>query len=134
MSKFDEEISDLKQKLHTMGSLAQASVHRAIKAMRNRDDGLAMTAKEEDKDIDELELEIDEAAIGLLPRARTPEELRLIIVVTKIARDLERVGDEATSISRRAFDLNQDAQSQPTVDIPHRADIAVRMLNEGMEA
>jgi phosphate transport system protein len=67
-------------------------------------------------------------------RARTPEELRLVIVVTKIARDLERVGDEATTISRRAFELNQDAQSEPAVDIPRRANVAVGMLNEALDA
>jgi phosphate transport system protein len=87
-----------------------------------------------DKDIDDLEIEIDERAIGLLPKARSPEELRLLVVATRIARNLERVGDEATTISRRAFELNQDAQSEPAVDIPRRADVAVRMLNKALGA
>jgi phosphate transport system protein len=81
-----------------------------------------------------LEIEIDELAISLLPKARTPEELRLLVVATRIARNLERVGDEATTISRRAFDLNQDPQSEPAVDIPRRADMAVGMLNKALDA
>jgi phosphate transport system protein len=134
MNDFDDAIADLNQKLLTMGSQAEAAVHRSIKAILNRDDGLASSGREVDKDIDDLEIEIDEQAIGLLPRARTPEELRRIIVVTKIARNLERVGDEATTISRRAFELNRDAQAEPSFDIAHRAELAVGMLKEALDA
>ena len=134
MIDFEHEIAALKKKLMTMADLAEEAVRRSMKAMLNRDDGLASTAKEVDKDIDDLEMEIDEQAIGLLPQARTQQELRLITVVMKIARDLERVGDEATTISRRSYELNQDAQSRPVADIPLRANIALEMLHEALDA
>ena len=134
MITFDEKTTILKEKLRTMGTLAEEAVRNAIKALVNRDDGLASRAKEEDKGIDELEVEIDELGIGLLTAGRAAADVRLITVVMKIARDLERIGDEATTISRRAFDLNQDPQLQPDVDIPERAGVALKMLREALAA
>jgi len=134
MITFDDQTRILREKLVTMAALADASVQGAIKALVNRDDGLASTAREEDKAIDELEIEIDDLAVGLLTQGRSANDVRLITVVMKIARNLERVGDEATTISRRAFDLNQDPQLNPEVDIPERANIALKMLREALQA
>ena len=129
-----EQIILLKSKLTTMGGLAAAAVERAVQALVTRDSGLAASAKEHDKAIDDLEMEIDELAIDLLTTGRPANEVRLLTVIMKIARDLERVGDEATTISRRAFDLNQDTQLQPTVDIPESTEFALRMLQEALDA
>src|SRR5689334_15632886 len=104
----EKQLVVLKQKLIEMGNLAEDAVQRGIKALVNRDSGLAASAKEQDKAIDELELEIDELAIRLLSDGLPAEQVRLLTVVMKIAQNLERVGDEATTISRRAFDLSQE--------------------------
>ncbi|HEY2952511.1 MAG TPA: phosphate signaling complex protein PhoU [Verrucomicrobiae bacterium] len=134
MPDLDRELAGVKKMLVTMGGLADDAVRRAISAMVNRDAGMASTGKETDKEIDELQLEIDEKAIELLPLARSSEELRFITVAMKIARDLERVGDEATTISRRAFDLSQDTHALPTVDVPRRAKMALSMLEDALKA
>jgi phosphate transport system protein len=109
---FDQDLTALKEKLITMGSLAEAAVRRAMKALVERDDVLARRAKEEDEILDELEVEIDEMAISLL----------------------ERVGDEATTISRRALELNAEPQLKPYVDIPKMADTALQMLKEALDS
>jgi phosphate transport system protein len=109
-------------------------VRRAISAIVNRDPGMAMTAKETDKEIDGLQLDIDEMAIGLLAQARSAEELRLITVAMKVANDLERVGDEATTIARRGFELTQDEHSTPRVDVARRAEAALGMLEDALRA
>jgi phosphate transport system protein len=51
----------------------------------------------------------------------------------KISQNLERIGDEATTISRRAMDLNQEAQLKSFVDIPRMAGIALAMLKEALD-
>ena len=130
----NDQIELLKRKLMTMAELAESSVQRAIESVVNRDSGLAAAAKEHDKAIDDLEMEIDELAIELLTTGRSAPEVRLLTVVMKIARDLERVGDEATTISRRAFDLNQDQLLQPSVDISDANDFALGMLKDALEA
>jgi phosphate transport system protein len=58
----------------------------------------------------------------------------MIISATKIARDLERVGDEATTISRRAIELNTEPQLKPYIDIPRMAIMAMAMLNDALHA
>ena len=133
MPDLDHELAGLKKMLITMGGLAAESVRRAVSAIVNRDAGLASTAKETDKDIDALQLEIDEKAIFLLPVARSSPEVRFITVAMKIARDLERVGDEATTISRRAFELSQDPQMRPAVDVAKRAEMALGLLEDALK-
>ena len=76
----------------------------------DRDSETASRAKEEDRTLDQLELEIDELAIALLAKAPLASDLRLITVAMKISHDLERVGDEATTIARRTVELNQEPQ------------------------
>jgi phosphate transport system protein len=132
MPDIDRELTSLKHLLVAMGGLARDAVRRAFAAMANRDAGMASTAKETDKEIDGLQLDIDEKAIALLPLARNPEEVRLITVTMKIARDLERVGDEATTISRRAFELIHETQARPGVDVAPRAELALGMLEDAL--
>lgn len=134
MNKSEDGIAQLKEKLSTMGALAEDAVRRSIRALTNRDDGLASSAKEHDKAIDELEIEIDELGIELLVTGSSASEVRLITVIMKIARNLERVGDEATTISRRAFEINQDPEKEPVIDIPQIAGAALNMLREALQA
>ncbi len=131
---FDQDLTALKEKLITMGSLAEAAVRRSMKALVERDDALARRAKEEDEILDELEVEIDEMAISLLAKAPLASDLRLVTVAMKISHNLERVGDEATTISRRALELNAEPQLKPYVDIPKMADTALQMLKEALDS
>src|SRR4051812_5054673 len=103
-----EQLSALKEKLLLMASRAEAAVNRAVKALIKRDDKLARQIKADDNMIDQLEMEIDESAIALLERGPKGTDLRLITMAMKISRDLERVGDEATPISRRCLDLSSE--------------------------
>jgi phosphate transport system protein len=113
MSHFDEEISALKDKLLGMASRSESAVTRAIRALVERDDDLARLVQEDDDAVDRLEIEVDEDAIRLLAKAPLASQLRLIICASKIARDLERIGDEATTIARRAVELNAEPQLKP---------------------
>src|SRR2546429_2506827 len=134
MQHFDQELAALKEKLLTMASKAEAAVTNAIKALVDRDDDLARSVKEEDNAIDRLEIEVDEMAIGLLSKAPLASDLRLITVAMKISHDLERVGDEATTIARRALELNAEPPLKPYIDIPHMAEIALEMLKDALDS
>ncbi len=131
---FEEQLAGLKDQLVTMGSLAEAAVRRSMKALVERKDLLARRAKEEDEILDNLEVEIDEMAINLLAKAPLASDLRLITVAMKISQNLERVGDEATTIGRRALELNAEPQLKAYIDIPKMADIALQMLKEALDA
>lgn len=131
---FDQELTALKEKLITMGSHAEAAVRRSMKALVDRDDSLARDAKEQDGILDDLEIEIDDMAITLLSKAPLASDLRLVTVAMKISHNLERVGDEATTIARRALELNAVPQLKPYVDIPKMADLALDMLKQSLDA
>jgi len=72
--------------------------------------------------------------VTLLAKAPLASDLRLVTVAMKISQNLERVGDEATTIARRALELNAEAQLKPYVDIPKMADTALEMLKEALDA
>ncbi len=134
MSHHEQELRALKDKLLTMSSIAERSVKRAIEALVQRDDDKARDVIAGDTELDRLEVEIDEMAITLLARAPLATDLRLITMAMKFSRDLERVGDETTTICRRSLELSQEPQLKPYVDIPKMAAIALEMLGEAMNA
>lgn len=134
MTHFESEIQSLKDRLLAMASRAESAVTNSIKALVERDDDLARSVKENDDEIDQLEKEVDEMAIRLLAKAPLATQLRLIVSATKIARDLERVGDEATTISRRSIELSQEPQLKPYVDLPRMAQMALEMLRDALDA
>jgi phosphate transport system protein len=124
----------LKKKLLVMAGNAETAVSRAVKAMVDRDDDLARRVKQDDNILDEFEKEIDEVSINLLAKAPLASELRLITVAMKISHDLERVGDEATTIARRVLELNQEPPLETEVDLPNMAGLGLTMLNEALQA
>lgn len=130
----DQELSNLKQKLLTMASNAESVVINAVKALVERNDALAMDVKAKDSIVDQLELEVDEMAVHLLAMAPLASDLRFIIVASKIAQNLERVADEATTIARRTLELNQAAPLKPYVDIPRMAELGIDMLRTALDA
>lgn len=131
---FDQELAALKEKLITMGGLAEGAITRSMKALLERNDAMARRIKEEDQVLDELEIEIDEMAINLLTKAPLASDLRLITVAMRISHNLERVGDEATTIARRALELNAEPPLKPSVDILQIAGIASQMLKEALDS
>jgi phosphate transport system protein len=130
----DQEIAALKEKLLTMASNAETEVVNAVKALVDHSDDLAHGVQEKDSVVDQLEVEIDEMAVQLLSKAPLASDLRFIIVASKIAQNLERVADEATTIARRTLELNQEPQLKPYIDIPRMAEMALDMLKVALDA
>jgi len=134
MTPLDVELQALRERLLAMASRAESAVARAMDALVSRDDDRARRVREEDDAIDQLEKEIDDLAIRLLSKAPLATQLRLIVTTSKVARDLERVGDEATTIARRSIELSQEPQLKPYVDLPRMASLARGMLNDALAA
>ena len=134
MPQLGAELDGLKQQLLLMASHAESAVNHAMRAMLRRDDDLARRIREEDSVIDRLEMEIDRDVLDLLGRGATGFELRLLTTVMKIARELERVGDEATTISRRCIELSHEPPLKFQLDIPGLARLSLEMLKEALDA
>lgn len=131
---FDDDVAAFKEKLLTMGSYAESAVSQAVQAVTDRNDKLAVQVQENDDIMDQFEIEIDDMAINLLAKAPLASDLRLITVAQKISQNLERVGDEATTIARRAVELNQEPALTAHIDIPRMAGLALGLLKESLDA
>ena len=134
MQPFDQELSELKEKLLTMASHAESGVRRAVEALVKRDYDLALLVQADDTVIDRFELEVDDLAVKLLMQAPLADNVRLITVAMKISQNLERVGDETTTIARRVQELCQELPLKVVVDIPRMANLAVEMLKGALDA
>jgi phosphate transport system protein len=134
MTHYSEEMNKLKETILAMSSHSESAVARAMRALVERDDGLALKVQEDDNIIDQFEIEVDDIALHLLTKAPLATELRFITVAMKISQNLERVGDEACSIARRAHDLGQEPQLKPYIDLPRMATMALEMLRDALSA
>src|SRR6266513_1327530 len=132
---FHDELSELKAKLLTMSGEAQDALGRALDALLRRDGDLAARTIAGDHAIDALELEIEETVIDLLatqqPMAR---DLRLLVAATKIATDLERVGDHAVNIAQSAERLLKARLIAPEPELLEMARQARAMLSGALDA
>jgi phosphate transport system protein len=134
MTHYNQEITRLKESLLTMAGHAESAVARAMRSLIERDESVARQVQEDDNVLDQFEIEIDDTAIHLLTKAPLATELRLITVAMKISHNLERVGDEAVTISRRSIDLDTEPQLKPYVDLPRMATMSLEMLREAISA
>jgi phosphate transport system protein len=131
---FDTGLDALKQKLLTMAGHAETAVNEALRALLERDYDLALRVKEDDRIIDQFEVEIDDMAIHLLAKAPLASDLRLVTVAMKISQNLERVGDEASKIAKRARDLSQEAPIRLRLDLPRMAALSLGLLKTALDA
>jgi len=131
---FDDDLARFKEKLLLMGSYAESAVSQAVQSLVARNDELALRVQADDDLMDRLEVEIDDLAISLLAKAPLASDLRLITVAMRISQNLERVGDEATTIARRATELSQEPPLKTFVDIPRMAGIALGLLKEALDS
>jgi phosphate transport system protein len=134
MTHYAAEMTHLKDSVLAMASHAETAVARAMRALFERDDALALKVQEDDSTIDQLEIEIDDTALHILTKAPLAFDLRLTTSAMKISQNLERVGDEAVTIARRVRDLNTEPQLKPYVDLPRMSTILLEMLRDGITA
>ena len=133
---FHDQLGTLKQRLLDMSERAEELIDLAVDALLARDADKADAVLDGDREIDALELDVEQLAISLLalqqPMAR---DLRFIISAIKVSNDLERVGDHAVNIAQSAMRLI-DNRSTITVD-PQIEDMARRsrqMLSDSLDA
>ena len=133
-SHLDIQLDALKERLLIMANHAETAVSRALQALLQRDDPLAQQVKQGDRIIDRFELEIDDLGIQQLTKAPLAADLRLVTVSIKIAHNLERIGDEATKIAKRASDLCQEPPVNVQLDIPSMARLTLDMLKASLDS
>ena len=128
------ELDQLRQQLLTMASHAENAVNLVLQALLQRDHGLALRVKEDDRIIDRFEVEIDNEVMRLLTKAPLASDLRLVTVSMKISQNFERIGDEASKIAKRARDLCLEPPLQLNLDLRKLAGLSLDMLKTAVDA
>ncbi len=132
---FEAELTELRQKLLTLGGLVEQAIASSVRALTERNVKLAEEVIEQDKRINVLEVEVDELCLRLLAlRQPAASDLRFITLALKIVTDLERMGDLAVNVAERAIQLAEEEQLKPWIDIPKMAELAQGMLKQALDA
>lgn len=126
---FQQQLAELKDKLLAMAALAQQGVEAAVDAYIQRDQTLCLYVKQNETAINTAQRELDEMAYELLAKEQPMAiDLRFILAVIKINGDLERIGDQSLTISRRTRDLMKNDNVELPVDYSAMGEVAGRMI------
>jgi phosphate transport system protein len=138
-TQFDAELSGVSTRVLEMGGLVENQVSRAIAALAGFDsDGAGQILREEAR-VNRMEVEIDRELSGIIARRQpTARDLRLLIAISKIIANLERVGDEAARVARvvqRLVSIGLPGRLRlPVGDLQFEADLAVAQLRKALDA
>lgn len=104
--QFNLELEEVKTHLLEMGGVVENQVRDAIKSLVDSDSSIASEVKTGDKAVNAMEVSIDEECARIIARRQpAASDLRLVIAISKIVIDLERIGDEAGKIATQAINL-----------------------------
>lgn len=132
---WEQQLHDIREQVVMMSGLTERNFALSMRALIERDDKLADTAEAEDSQIDHLEMRIDEmVVIFISTHGAIAKDTRFVLAASKISSNLERIADEATTIARRARDLNSEPILKPLTDIPMMAITAQEMLRDSITA
>jgi phosphate transport system protein len=135
VQSFDQELDTLRTRLVTMTERASALISQAMQALSERDDELARRVVAGDAAVDTDESEIDELAMQILAtRHPVASDLRFITMSLKFVVDVERIGDLASGIAKRALELNRLPLLEPRQDLSQLAVLVQRNLQLSLDA
>lgn len=132
----EDELKVLDARIAQMGGLAEQALGQAIDALQNRDPQLAERTMVNDRTIDRLERSVEEFAISMIARRQpVARDLRQIVVAIRIASDLERIGDLAKNIAKRAIAVAPEHHpKQALLGFMHIGETALRQLKDVLDA
>ena len=133
--EFHKQLSELLNRVLVMGSLVDRALDKGMQSLVERDGKLAQTVIEGDAVIDELNYEVQDEVLRLLAlEAPLAKDLRVIVSVSSVMIDLERMGDHAEGIARLTVVMQDEPLVKPLIDLPIMASKARDMLRDSVEA
>jgi phosphate transport system protein len=136
VSSYDNDLQGLRQRISEMGGIAEKMLVDSIAALVRHDKGLAQTVIASDTRLDVLQRDVEENAILTIAR-RQPlaVDLRETISAIRVSGDVERIGDLAKNIGKRALAIGDDFQPQKiVVGLQHMGDLVLGQLKDVLDA
>jgi phosphate transport system protein len=132
---FRRALKELRADLVEMGEKTEEMIRKSLQALVERDAKLAQEVIDMDDVVDEMDLSIETKCIELIATQQPmAKDLRFISTALKIITDVERIGDYAVDVARKAIILAPLPPLKPYVDIPKMAELTQTMLRESLVA
>jgi phosphate transport system protein len=129
------ELAKLKKRIISLSALVEENLRLSLKSVEGRDTLLAELVLDRDREIDELEVEIEEDCLKILALHQpVATDLRFLVCVLKMNNDLERIGDLAVNIAERAGRFSTEDPIDMASDLPKMAAKAQSMLRRGLDS
>lgn len=134
-SEFNEELEALRRSTLEMGGLVEEQLASALKFFASQDSSLLSDIESIEQKINAAEIDLDDQVESLIVR-RQPiaSDLRLVLAVSKIVRDLERIGDELEKVGRLSLESLDSADGVGITEIQRIAEQVAKMLSESLTA
>ena len=132
---FEAELTALKERLLHLGAMVADAQRSAVQALAKSDEGVARDVIARDQTVNQLQHEIDEECVFLIASQQpVARDLRMIMSVSSIASELERMADHAKGIANLALRLIDQPMLKPLIDIPRMAEIGRELLSGQLRA
>ena len=134
--RFDQELEEIRNQVLSMGGYVETQVNNGIKALVESDSALATKVVKKEKEVNRMEVTIDEECVQILARRQpAASDLRLLVAVIKTITDLERIGDHAEKLGRHQLELMDDGVSSVSfARIEHLGELVSKMLHDSLDA
>jgi phosphate transport system protein len=133
--KYDAELKEVRERIVLMGQTVDEMIRDSIRALVERDSGLARRTIEQDHRVNQLEVDTDDLCLRILARRHpVASDLRFITTALKAVTDIERIGDLCVNICERSIELNQESQLGSYKKLSSMAEAVQEMLREALDA
>jgi phosphate transport system protein len=135
-AQYNAELEEARNHLMEMGGIVEQQIEVAFKSLVDVDSEMANQAIKMDKDVNKMELKIDNETTQILAKRHpAASDLRFIIAVSKTVNDLERIGDEAVKIAQQALELADEGSGpQGYVELRHIGDKVREMVQASLDS
>lgn len=132
---FDADLAELRHFLVTMGALVESMLGQAVRLLSEHDEIIVEKLYQDEREVNRLQMQIDDTCLRLLAlRQPAAADLRLIASALKMNADLERIGDQAINILKRAQTLDRQPGDWPAIDLSPLVRTASSMVADALDA
>lgn len=133
--QLDQQLGELYQQILRMGAMVEEALQKAVEALQTDNQELAELVSAEDAKIDLLHIAIEDMSTQIIALEQpVATDLRELITATKLASDLERIGDHARHIARRVNKLPKEMLEKAVPSIDEMAKVGISMLHDSLSA
>ncbi len=131
-----DKMSELKHRLIEYATLVENMIGKSIKGLLEKNEGLLKEViEQEEPKANDFDLEIDELCTILIAQFEPlAKDLRTVLMILKMNKDLERMADHAVNISESSLFLIARPLLKPLDDVRDMAKTASMMLKDGIDA